>query len=208
MTRQRKLRRGIRVLAGAVFTLALSATADTTLAQSVPQRVANPYFAPSSAAANSAATLSDAHVVYPATTANSPLANGLQVGSPKPSREGLPTNRVAALRAAVRVATLDEAYRAGVAARDIQPTAAATIEPSRFAPASTAMAMPKPQGLAATPTDFRRDTAVQPVAWLSDAPVAANTSSSISNRAPSAEVPQAGNPLRRDVASPVGNPLR
>jgi hypothetical protein len=198
---------------------ALLATADTATAQSVPQRMANPYYATSSAAANSAATLAEPQVVYPATTTS--VVNA----------KGLPRDRVAALRAAVRVTTLSEAYRAGSIPTDVTATSdvgTASMnsartdppisEPPRFAPAASATQMPTSVGVAST-SAVRRDTAVQPVAWLSDAPNAtAPPRSPVSPQSTARDLSQVravhvgaahvGNPLRRDLDNGPGNPLR
>jgi len=209
----------------ALVGFALLATADTATAQSVPQRMANPYYATAPAAANSAAALPEPQVVYPATTTN--VVNA----------KGLPRDRVAALRAAVRVTTLNEAYRAGsiptdVAATTEVGTASMNLsrtdplvnEPPRFAPAANATQMPTSVGVAST-SAVRRDTSVQPVAWLSDAPNATvpprytapphspvppnSTARDLSQvRAVYVGTANVGNPLRRDLDNGPGNPLR
>lgn len=186
----------------------LSCNADAR-AQSAPHRMANPYYTPLPAAANSAATLIEPKVVYPAVTTN-----------PVPVK-GLPRDRAAALRAAVSVATLDDAYRAGIAASEVatsshltvavpQPTRSPipTNEPRRFAPYAATARLSTSNGVASTNAPLRRDTAVRPVVWLSDEP-SPKPAESLSNRVAVQPQPlDVGNPLRRDVTSISGNPLR
>lgn len=216
-----------RYVAGGVaaVSIAFFGLTATATAQSVPQRVANPYYAaspavanpPATSAANSAVTLAEPHVVYPASTTN--------VVNPK----GLPRDRVAALRAAVRVATLNEAYRAGstptddIATNNSAPLHAAlsgvpthqspVAEPPRFAPAANATALPTPIGVASTSTvqrdaTVRRDAAVQPVAWLSETSSKPAPLRSTPLDATRVQQAQVGNPLRRDSENGAGNPLR
>lgn len=199
-------RRLVRI--GAVLLLPTS----ISLAESGPQRFANPYYA---SVSNEPST----QVVLPTSTTTAWSA------APEPVR-GLPRNRLAALGAAVQVAKLDEAYRANVPAVDAVAASpvianAPSIEPSRFAPAPNAAQIPvvainAANAPATIKPGYRHDTAVQPVVWMSDA--ATNT-----NTAPAAmdtSAAQIGNPLRRMFSSrpdvggvpvqnaAIGNPLR
>lgn len=212
--------------------------AEIAGAQQPPQLVSNPYFAKTAsppvhiAASNAPAAIPTApaeHVVYPAAT---PAA---RQSSTMP--RGLPRNRAAALGAAVRVSTLDEAFRAGVPANDspqfdASRVASAGAEPGRFIPSAVAQRMPSEAigaSASAIPTNsgVRRDPTLQPVVWLSDASAtpapsqvlhqANQTSGYAAARSDSS---QAANPLRRefmtqpvshnqfDGGEAVGNPLR
>lgn len=211
---------GIALLGALMLEATVLGTA-TAAAQSIPQRMANPYYStltaaptlPARSAVNAAATLAEPHVVYPASTTS--------VVNPK----GLPRDRVAALRAAVQVSTLNEAYRAGSTPIDVvassgnahaavsSPRAVTTMnrlptnEPPRFAPSANATQMPTSIGANSTPP-MRRDAAVEPVAWMSDTPSSPAAPRTTPINAASARTAQVGNPLRRDAENGAGNPLR
>lgn len=227
-----------RIGAALIFPCGLL-SAGLAAAQQPPHLVANPYFADSVtppaahlAASNAPAAIPTTpvqQVVYPAAATTS--------WQPSATPRGLPRHRAAALGAAVRVATLDEAYRAGVPASDgpavdARHLATADAEPARFIPPVVAKHMPSEPIAASTTTaatnsGFRRDSALQPVVWMSDVPAASapsptqyRASPATTYAAPQTDSSQVGNPLRREFMNPpaspsqvgggevVGNPLR
>ncbi|MCE9606187.1 MAG: hypothetical protein K8U03_14925 [Planctomycetia bacterium] len=207
-----------------------------SLADPGPQFVANPYYSAAPAVVNRPPQTTQAtppaamparmtHTVYPTTEttfsappisspASSPQSSSMPSVSTAPAAapvvlRTLPRDEVAALRIAIQVPALNDAYQATtsstIAYKQSPPRAAVflptspSVEPARMAPTPDAARIPIPAPAmpiaASRAPNYRQDSAVRPVAWVSDT---VNPSTS------------AGNPLRgmETNAAAVGNPLR